>query len=132
MEKNPTIQKYETNKGGVIFQIPLNAFPGFWVYAYLVFVDDYIVLIDTGSNFHESNLNLDQGFEQISKLLGKSFSLSDLTHIFITHGHIDHFAGLAYIRPRSKAKVGVHDLDLRNLGGVDLVLADQPQRGRRR
>jgi glyoxylase-like metal-dependent hydrolase (beta-lactamase superfamily II) len=115
MEENPTIQQFDTNEGGVIFQIPLNAFPGFWVYAYLVFVDDYVVLIDTGSNFHESNLNLDQGFERIGETIGKSFSLLDLTHIFITHGHIDHFAGLAYIRPRSNAEVGVHNLDLRNL-----------------
>jgi len=115
MKENPTIQQFETKAGGLIFQIPLNAFPGFWAFAYLVLVDDYVVLIDTGSNFHESNENLDQGFEQVSTLLDKSIAMSDLTHIFITHGHIDHFAGLAYIRPRSGAKVGVHELDLRNL-----------------
>lgn len=115
MEENPTIQQFETSEGAEIFQIPLHAFPGFSAYAYLVLVDDFKVLIDTGSNFHDSNQNLDQGFEQISDLIGKPLSLSDLTHVFITHGHIDHFAGLAYIRPKSKAKVGVHELDLRNL-----------------
>jgi glyoxylase-like metal-dependent hydrolase (beta-lactamase superfamily II) len=115
MEENPTVQQLETKEGGMIFQIPLNAFPGFWAFAYLVLVDDYVVLIDTGSNFHTSNQNLDQGFEQISEVLGKSFTFSDLTHIFITHGHIDHFAGLAHVRPTSDAKVGVHELDLRNL-----------------
>jgi glyoxylase-like metal-dependent hydrolase (beta-lactamase superfamily II) len=78
-------------------------------------VDEYTVLIDTGSNFHESNQNLDDGFIQIGELIGKSLGFKDLTHIFITHGHIDHFAGLAYVRPLSKAQVGVHELDLRNL-----------------
>jgi glyoxylase-like metal-dependent hydrolase (beta-lactamase superfamily II) len=115
MEARQSIQKFESSGGGEIFQIPLNAFPDFWVYAYLILVDDYKVLIDTGSNFHESNQNLEDGFKQISNLVGKLIDLSDLTHIFITHGHIDHFAGLAFIRPRSKAKVGVHELDLRNL-----------------
>jgi glyoxylase-like metal-dependent hydrolase (beta-lactamase superfamily II) len=115
MEGALSIKRFETSDGGVIFQLPLNAFPGFWVYVYVVLVDDYKVLIDTGSNFHESNQNLEDGFEKIGELIGEPFRLSDLTHIFVTHGHIDHFAGLAFIHPRSNAKAGVHELDLRNL-----------------
>jgi glyoxylase-like metal-dependent hydrolase (beta-lactamase superfamily II) len=116
---NESIKKFETSEGGEIFQIPLNAFPGFWVYVYLVLVGEYKVLIDTGSNFHESNQNLEDGFIRVGELIGESIAFEDLTHVFITHGHIDHFAGLAYVRPRSQAKVGIHELDLRNLANYE-------------
>ena len=38
-----------------------------------------------------------------------------MTHIFITHGHIDHFGGLSFLVEKTDAKVGIHELDLRNL-----------------
>ena len=131
MEIFQKIHQYETSIGSKIFQLPLNAFPGFWVYAYVVLVDDYKVLIDTGSNFHESNQNLEDGFKQIGEMNGNSLGFEDLTHIFVTHGHIDHFAGLAYIRPRSTAKAGVHELDLRNLTNYEerLVVVARRLRG---
>ena len=47
--KSPhTFATFITNRGARIYRIPLEAFPKFWVYAYLVFVDEKIVLIDTG------------------------------------------------------------------------------------
>jgi glyoxylase-like metal-dependent hydrolase (beta-lactamase superfamily II) len=41
----------------------------------------------------------------------------------ITHGHIDHFGGLSYIRPLTKARLGVHELDLRILTNYEERLA---------
>lgn len=113
------IRRFETAAGAQIFQIPLLAFPGLWGYAYLVFVEhgsiSYRVLIDAGSGFGESNRHLETGFQQVSAQIGQSFGFENLTHIFITHGHIDHFGGLSYICPRTQALLGVHELDLRNL-----------------
>lgn len=114
------IQEFETASGRQIFQIPLNEFPGLWGYVYVVLVEDapegpYRVLIDAGSGFGESNQQLEAGLQTVAGRLGRSFGLQDLTHILITHGHIDHFGGLSYIRPRSTARLGVHELDLRNL-----------------
>lgn len=114
-ETSQKTQKFETVEGARIYQIPLEAFPDFWMYVYVVFVDDYIVLIDTGSNYFQSNENLDAGFKFVSDKEGKTIGYGDLTHIFITHGHIDHFGGLAYLKPQTKAKIGVHSLDKRNL-----------------
>ncbi len=108
-----SIRYYETNRGGRIFQIPLEAFPGIWGYVYIVIIDGYRVMIDTGSGYGNANQHLEEGMGAVSELIGATISLSDITHILITHGHIDHFGGLPYICPRTSAKLGIHELDRR-------------------
>jgi len=110
------IELFETCSRIPICQIPLEAFPGFWTYAYLVMHEEFKVLIDTGSGFGESKDQLVKGIDVAGKSIqGDTFSLSDLTHILITHGHVDHFGGLSEICSRTDALVGVHELDRRNL-----------------
>ena len=120
MVDEPEIRSFETDQGAQIYQLPLEAFPGFWAYAYLVLVDDnelgrMRVLIDTGSGFGYSNDYLETGLSKTAALSNESIGFNDLTHIFITHGHIDHIGGLAFVRPKSRASLGVHELDKRNL-----------------
>ncbi|MEW6718376.1 MAG: MBL fold metallo-hydrolase [Chloroflexota bacterium] len=109
------LRTFETCKGTRIYQIPLEVFPAFWGFAYLVMVEGFRVLIDTGSGFGKSNQHLEEGLGKVSSSIGRELTLKDLTHVFITHGHIDHFGGLDYVRPRTQAKIGVHELDRRNL-----------------
>jgi len=110
-----TFQSFETTGGARIFRIPMNVFPDFWAYAYLVLVDGHTVLIDAGSGFGDSNAHLEAGFDQASRAAGHTIRLEDLTHILITHGHIDHFGGLVLLRDRTRALIGIHELDLGNL-----------------
>jgi glyoxylase-like metal-dependent hydrolase (beta-lactamase superfamily II) len=114
-----SVKSFRTSQGGLIYQLPLEVFPGFWAYAYLVFVDGYTVLIDTGSGYGNSNDHLEAGFKAASDRHGREISLDSLSHILITHGHIDHFGGLNYVRPRTKARLGVHELDLRILSNYE-------------
>ncbi len=118
-----TVQFYESDHGARIYQIPVEGFPGFWVYVYLVLVDDYQVMIDSGSGFGVCNEHLVRGIEAIKSRENVAVGLDQLTHILITHGHIDHFGGLPYICSHSAALVGVHELDLRNLTNTEERLA---------
>ncbi len=111
------IRTFESAEGARIVQIPLEEFPGFWGFAYLVQVGDYCVLIDTGSGFDSSNDALEAG------LRSAGVSFADLTHVFITHGHIDHFGGLSYVQPRTKAEIWVHELDRRNITNYEERIA---------
>ncbi len=111
----PHIASYESGGGAQVYRLPLEAFPGFWVHAYLVFVEDYVALIDCGSNFHNANQHLEDGFAAVGELRGGPVTFEDLTHILVTHGHIDHFGGLAFLESRTSAKIGVHKLDRRTL-----------------
>ena len=114
--KSPhTFTAFTTKKGARIYRIPMEAFPNFWVYAYLVFVDEQIVLIDSGSGFGDSNQHLLDGIERARADEGLDSVIDNLDHILITHGHIDHFGGLPFLIEKTNAKVGVHELDLRNL-----------------
>jgi len=110
------LHSFESSLGARVYQIPMEAFPGLWVYAYLVIYGDYRVLIDTGSGYGDSNQQLLSGIQEAGKTdSGRKFSLEDLSHVLITHGHIDHFGGLSEITPNSNALVGVHDLDRCNI-----------------
>jgi glyoxylase-like metal-dependent hydrolase (beta-lactamase superfamily II) len=122
----PAFQSYETSAGARIFRIPLKVFPGLWAFAYLVLVDHMVVLVDTGSGFGDSNSDLEAGFDHAGQVAGRAIRLADLTYILITHGHIDHFGGLVYLRERTQARVGIHELDLGNLTNYEerVVIAE--------
>jgi glyoxylase-like metal-dependent hydrolase (beta-lactamase superfamily II) len=110
------IHAFETSLGARVYQIPVEAFPGFWTFAYLVVYEDELVLIDAGSGIGDSNHQLTSGITEAGLIdPSRKFSFEDLTQVLITHGHIDHFGGLTEIMSKSNALVGVHELDRRNL-----------------
>jgi glyoxylase-like metal-dependent hydrolase (beta-lactamase superfamily II) len=117
------LEIFTTAGGAQIFRIPMEVFPGFQALAYLVLAGDYRVLIDTGSGFGASDEHLERGFKQAREHLGQEISPETLTHILITHGHIDHFGGLSYLVSRTKAVIGIHELDRRNLANYEERLA---------
>lgn len=122
------VRLFETAAGAQVFQIPLEAFPGLWGFVYLALVEnengqDYRVLIDSGSGFGDANRQLEAHLLDISQRVGRLVDLAHLSHILITHAHIDHFGGLAYIRPRTDARLGVHELDRRILTNYEERLA---------
>lgn len=119
----PSLHQYETVSGCQIFRLEVNAFPNMPVNIYIVLAEDFTVLIDTASGFDSANEEIFAGFKLIEQRLGKQFDFSNLTHIFLTHGHIDHFGGLPYLRARTDAKLGVHELDHRILDAYEETLA---------
>ncbi len=114
-DTRPAVRPFTTAEGAQIFQLPVEAFPDFWVHAYLVLVGKYCVLIDAGSGFGKANDHLDEGLQEAGDRLGRKLTWPDLTHVLITHAHIDHFGGLSYLRKRMQARVGIHELDQRSL-----------------
>ena len=105
-------RQYLTSGGSRIFRIPLEAFPRFWVNTYLVMTNDSLILLDTGSGSDISNQGILDGFEWVSSEIGRTVNVNDLTHILLTHGHIDHMGGLVFLKNITKAQVGVHELDV--------------------
>ncbi len=124
MADEPEVKKYQTNSGHIIYRLTLEAFHKFWTFVYLVVINDgkhppSCVLIDTGSGFGRSDSDLERGLEIIADQENHFPGLDHLTHILITHGHIDHFGGLPFLRSRTTAKVGIHELDYRTVTHYD-------------
>jgi glyoxylase-like metal-dependent hydrolase (beta-lactamase superfamily II) len=109
MSEMVTFAVFETSGGAKIHRIPLEAFPNFWAYVYVVQKDETRILIDSGSGTDTSHENLLDGLTHVG------LQSSDLTHILLTHAHIDHFGGLSKLRPITSAKIGVHELDLQTV-----------------
>jgi len=108
---------FETSKGAKIHRLPLQAFPKFWAYAYVLQKDGGNYLIDTGSGMDISHEDLLNGLEQAG------LHPSDLTYILLTHAHIDHYGGLTKLRPLTNAKIGCHELDLQTVTHHDARMA---------
>ncbi len=89
MSPQPSFGRFESSGGVKVHRIPVEAFSGFWAYTYVVHYDENHYLIDCGSGTESSHSDLLNGLEQAG------LQPSDLTHILLTHAHIDHYGGLS-------------------------------------
>lgn len=120
---NFDVEAFITRGGARIYRIPLYLFPELPGYVHLLVTKEITALIDVGSGFGDSNKHLEAGLRAVRAKYGERVGWSDLTHILITHAHIDHFGGLPYVRERTQAPIGVHELDRRVLTGYEERLA---------
>lgn len=109
------VHVFHSNAGARVYRLPLDLFPGLKGYAHLVFAGDVTALVDVGSGFGDSNTQLEARLAEVGSSFGEHADWQDITHILITHGHVDHFGGLHFVRQRTSAPIGVHELDLRVL-----------------
>ncbi|MEO1288464.1 MAG: MBL fold metallo-hydrolase, partial [Chloroflexota bacterium] len=110
------VERFENNSGVVLYRIPMEVFPNFIGYSYLMLGAGVPTLIDTGSGFGDSTANLLEGLRTVKSDFGEKIAVTDIERIIISHGHIDHFGGLtAMIEATGGATVGVHPLDRRVL-----------------
>lgn len=112
----PEVRRFDSGSGARIYRITCEAFPGFAVHIYLVLEAGPPTIIDAGSGFGEANQQLLAGLERVRTEFGESIALADIKRIIITHGHIDHFGGLAFLHERApQAEIAIHELDARIL-----------------
>ena len=111
MSELPAIERFVSSTDKRIYRIPCEAFPNFIAYAYLVFDAGPLTLIDTGSGYGNCNQHVLAGLAAVRSEFGEPFRVEDIRRILLTHGHIDHFGGLAHLLEITGAEVGIHVLD---------------------
>lgn len=115
MSSLPPIQQFKSSTGARIYRIPVEAFPGFIAYCYILLEAGVPTLIDTGSGLGNSTDHLMRGIAAVRDEFGEALELRDIKRILITHGHIDHFGGVAFVQEQTGAQIGIHELDRRVL-----------------
>lgn len=119
-------ERFITRSGVHIYRIPMVVFPnGFVAYAFVILNAGPPTLIDAGSGYGDSNAQLLAGIEAIRAEYGQPFAVTDIKRIIVTHGHIDHYGGVAFMAEQTGALVGVHELDRRVLTNYEerLIMA---------
>ncbi len=118
---------YETAAGRMIYTFPVLAFAELVANIYLIDDGNGLTLVDCGSGLEQSNKELLAGFEALNAKFGKAISLEAVRTIVITHGHMDHFGGLPFVRQFTAAPIGVHPLDRRVLSHYEerVIVASQ-------
>ena len=113
----PATQRFESDTGVRIYRIPMELFPnGFVGFAHLLLGAGVPTLVDTGSGFPDSNRDLLAGLNALKDDFGESIALTDIARIIVTHGHIDHFGGVAFMLEQTGgASIGIHEIDRRVL-----------------
>ena len=109
------VERFESSDGRVLYGMPVEAFPRFIANVYVIRDGDRTILVDCGSPMEASNQSLLAGFAGIEERFGERITLADVDLILITHGHIDHFGGLPFVRAHTDAPIGIHVLDRRVL-----------------
>lgn len=109
------VRTFKTSANRDIYSFPVQSFPGLVNNIYVIDDGTQLILVDCGSGMEGANKELTAGFDAISEQLGKTVALTDIGTILITHGHIDHFGGLPFVRQFTDAPIGIHILDRRVL-----------------
>ena len=112
-DSNPnTVKQFKTANKRTIYSIPLRVFPALVTNVFVIDDGNSLTMVDCGSGFRDSNPDLLAGVEAVGEQFGANFTLADIDTILITHGHIDHYGALPFVREHNKtAQIGVHVLD---------------------
>jgi glyoxylase-like metal-dependent hydrolase (beta-lactamase superfamily II) len=119
----PRIEVFPADAEMRVYRFPVRAFPGLEAMIHVVRAAGELILVDAGSGLEECNSDLLEGLQAISRQFQEPPLPESLSAIVVTHGHIDHFGGVAWLRGRCAAPLVVHELDMRVLTAYEERLA---------
>ncbi|QQR91727.1 MAG: MBL fold metallo-hydrolase [Myxococcales bacterium] len=120
-QQNAYIQKYGCigvrrffpKPGAKLYQLRIESFPTLINNVMLIIDGPTRMLFDVGSGSEASVRDLDLAFAVLREIFDEDIRFDMLSHLVVSHAHIDHFGGLQHLSKRCNAKICVHKLDAR-------------------
>jgi glyoxylase-like metal-dependent hydrolase (beta-lactamase superfamily II) len=109
------VRRFDAAGGATIVQLTVETFPRHVNNIYLVLDPGHTLLFDVGSGSGIARRDLALGFAAARAALGVDVRYEDVDTAVVSHTHIDHFGGALDLRAGSRAKLAVHEMDLRVL-----------------
>ncbi len=114
-----TLRHFRTDDGRDLYALPVEAFPGFFVNLYLILDGNSVVLVDCGTGLESCRRQIEERISEVRRTYVPNLQISDIDLIVVTHGHIDHFGGLPWIKEKTGAPATIHVLDRRVLSNYE-------------
>ena len=107
---------------GVGYRIKARVLPYLIGFVYLVPTsDDEWIMIDSGCGDEDSNADVENGFRIIREEFDRSFKPERISHLCLTHAHVDHAGGVCEFKRRTNAITAVHIFESRLVESYDEV-----------
>jgi glyoxylase-like metal-dependent hydrolase (beta-lactamase superfamily II) len=113
------VARFETRQGIAVFRLPVETFPEHFNNVYLIDDRDQLTLVDAGSRLNSTRRDLAAGLDEVAARYGRRYVFDDLSHVVITHAHMDHSGNVGYFATETPARVWVHELDARVLSAYE-------------
>ncbi len=107
---------------GVGYRIKARVLPYLIGFVYLVPTSDSEwIMIDSGCGDEDSNADVENGFRIIREEYDHSFKLETISHLCLTHAHVDHAGGVYEFKRQTNAITAVHAFESRLVESYDEV-----------
>ncbi|MSP60172.1 MAG: MBL fold metallo-hydrolase [Myxococcales bacterium] len=112
------VRRFTAASGVRIYFIPIETFPEHVNNLYLIVDGARTTLFDVGSQTAQTRDELARAAAVLRTEWGEPAAFDRVSDVVLSHGHIDHFGGVATWRERG-ARVHVHELDGRVVTGFE-------------
>ena len=113
MTRLPPVARFVSSSGIRVYRIACRVFPHLTARVFLILGAGPPTLVDVGSGQGHSTRQILDGIEQLATVFDVQIAARDIRRIILTHGHLDHFGGLADFSNLlgGEIEVAVHALD---------------------
>jgi len=118
------VRRFHAGTDARIYQLAVETFPRHVNNIYVVLEGGSALLLDAGSGMPSAKRDLATGFDVMRAIYKESIRWEDLDLCVVSHAHSDHCGGVNALKETTRARLAVHELDVRVISAFEERLAE--------